>query len=199
MLDDGLRASFSAVYGDDEIVGHVLSVGPKAVAIDAPLSLPKGRPSLEARGPPHFRACDLELRRMGIRFFPITLGPMRALTARGLLLKARLAGHGLQVIETYPGAVQDLLGVPRKGSGLAGLVRGLQRLRITWDPSRHPSLSHDELDAGYCAYVAYLYARGRALLIGDPDEGLMALPRAMGRGGVKIYKGPAGPSRKEAP
>ena len=39
---------------------------PDVVSIDAPLFLPKGRKSLEQRGPPHLRACDRELLRMKI-------------------------------------------------------------------------------------------------------------------------------------
>lgn len=175
-IDDELRASFMTAYGDDEILAACVRLSPVSIAVDAPLSLPKGRPSLEARGPPHLRACDLKLREMGIKFFPITLGPMRALTARGLTLKARLEALGFTVIETYPGAVQDILGVPRKSAGEAGLIKGLLRLGLSWNRRLYRGLSHDELDAAYCAYVAYLYGNGRAMMIGDPDEGLMALP-----------------------
>ena len=58
-------------------------------------------------------AIGIILLTMKIKFFPITLGPMRQLTLRGLALKEKLEKVGLRVFETYPGAVQDLWGIPR--------------------------------------------------------------------------------------
>ncbi|MEK6919445.1 MAG: DUF429 domain-containing protein, partial [Thermoproteota archaeon] len=112
-LLDNLRASTSALHADQEIISKTVSARPDVVSIDAPLSLPRGRRSLSHRGPPHFRACDLELRRMKIKFFPITLGPMRMLTRRGMKLRKILEAKGLDVIESYPGSIQDILGMPR--------------------------------------------------------------------------------------
>jgi uncharacterized protein len=167
----------TAVLGpDEEIVERTLDAQPAVVAIDAPLSLPRGRLSLERAGPPHFRACDLELRRMGIRFFPVTLGPMRMLTARGIRLRDVLEGRELRVVESYPGAAQDLLGLPRKGAGTEVLRQALLAYGFRGDVHR-PEITHDELDAILCAWVAQLVLRGRALIIGDPEEGTMALPR----------------------
>jgi predicted nuclease with RNAse H fold len=39
------------------------------IYIDAPLTLPHGRNSLEVRNEHHFRECDLLLRKRGIKFF----------------------------------------------------------------------------------------------------------------------------------
>ena len=52
--------------------------------------------------------CDRALLRLGIRFFPITLGPMLMLTERGLALKKKLSTMGNHAVECYPGAAQDL-------------------------------------------------------------------------------------------
>jgi len=86
-LLQGNRADVSILYTDEEIL-RAIGDRVQAVAIDAPLSLPKGRCCLRDEcacfGKAHFRLCDLELRRMKIRFFPITLGPMRKLTLRGI-------------------------------------------------------------------------------------------------------------------
>jgi len=57
------------------------------VAIDAPLSLPTGRKSIEQKTGVHLRECDKELLKRGIKFFPVTLGPMRKLTSRGITLR----------------------------------------------------------------------------------------------------------------
>jgi len=145
------------------------------VAIDAPLSIPLGRRSIEDRTGPHLRAADRELQRLGVRFFPITLGPMRMLTNRGLRLQRGLARHGVRCIEVYPGAAQDLWGIPRKQAGLEKLRRGLIRRGATGDVERD-DLTHDELDAVTCALVGRVFLDGDFLAIGRPDEGLMILP-----------------------
>jgi len=176
-LLEGNRADVSVLYTDEEILR---AIGDRAqgVAIDAPLSLPRGRCCLRdecaCAGTAHFRACDLELRRMKIKFFPITLGPMRQLTTRGMALKKRLEARGLRVFETYPGAAQDIWSIPRQ-KDLAGLKRGLKQFRLSGNWSR-PGVTKDELDALTCAIVAREEHRGKAMAIGDPEEGLMILP-----------------------
>jgi predicted nuclease with RNAse H fold len=162
---------------DREIIRAVEVFGGRTIAVDAPLALPKGRPSLEVVGPPHFRVCDLQLREMGIPFFPITLGPMRLLTKRGMALKERLERMGLTVFETYPGAAQDILGIPRKRAGLERMRASMKGLGFRGDVVRKPTISGDELDAAICAYVAKLYLERDYLALGDPEEVLMILPR----------------------
>ena len=164
------------VLDDREILRAVRDTDPALVGIDAPLSLPVGRLSLEIPGPPHFRACDRALRALGIRFFPITLGPMRMLTARGIALARVLRADGLQVIETYPGGAQDLLGLPRKGDGVERLRRALVKFGFRGEFERAP-ITHDELDAILCAYTAREHRAGRSLVLGLPEEGELVLPR----------------------
>jgi uncharacterized protein len=76
--------------------------------------LPPGRKSLEERTGVHLRKSDRKLLQRGIKFFPITLGPMRKLTTRGMALRGILEQKGFTVIEAYPGGAQDVLGIPRK-------------------------------------------------------------------------------------
>jgi predicted RNase H-like nuclease len=38
-------------------------------------------------------------------------------------------------------------------------------------------VTKDELDALTCALVAREYLRGKTMMIGDPEEGLMVLPK----------------------
>ncbi len=80
----GHRTEVDVLRSDEEIVRAALDARPSLVLIDAPLSLPRGRATIEDRSGPHFRECDRELQRLGIRFFPLTLGPMRTLTVRGM-------------------------------------------------------------------------------------------------------------------
>jgi predicted nuclease with RNAse H fold len=169
------RITTSVVFGNDELLDFISRVPPKYVGVDAPLFLPAGRCCVrnDCTCPRdiHFRECDLELRRRGIRFFPITLGPMRLLTMRGIELSGILRAMGHTVLETYPGAAQDLWRIPRQ-KNLAGLKRGLQRfVKI-----RAREITCHELDAITCALVARLHYQGKAELIGRPDEGWMVIP-----------------------
>jgi predicted nuclease with RNAse H fold len=175
LMDSSMSCRTEVLHTDDEILGHTLAAKPSVVSIDAPLFLPKGRKSIEDRGPPHFRECDKELLRMHIRFFPISLGPMRMLTTRGMKLRAALEGRGLEVIESFPGAIQDLLQMPRKQAGLPLLARALTDYGIALGRPEG-ELNGDELDAVTSALVGLLYMTGKYRAIGDPTEGLMILP-----------------------
>ena len=165
------------LYGDEDIFATVAAAAPQLIAIDAPLALPAGRCCLRdtcaCAGTTHFRVSDYELRRLGIRFFPMTLGPMRQLTQRGMQLKVALEARGIRVIETYPGAAQDIWGIPRQRD-VPGLRRGLSRFRLQGldRTERSPHV----LDAVTCALVGKLYLDGGAWSIGAPDEALMILP-----------------------
>jgi len=173
----GRRVHVGHLYGDEDILATVAGAAPQLVAIDAPLALPAGRCCLSnacaCAGTTHFRVSDYELRRLGIRFFPMTLGPMRQLTQRGMQLKVALEARGIRVIETYPGAAQDIWGIPRQRD-VPGLRRGLSRFRLHGldRMERSPHV----LDAVTCALVGKLYLGGGAWSIGSPDEALMILP-----------------------
>ena len=96
MLTD-MKAETSLVYPDKEILLKIREIKPQVIAIDAPLSLPPGRKSLEERTGVHLRECDRELLKKGIKFFPVTLGPMRKLTARGINLRRILEAENFVV------------------------------------------------------------------------------------------------------
>ena len=105
LLND-LEAKTCQLYSDTEILAIIRENKPCIVAIDAPLSLPPGRKSIEERTGNHLRECDKHLLKKGIKFFPITLGPMRKLTERGIRLRQILEGQDFVVLEAYPGGVQ---------------------------------------------------------------------------------------------
>lgn len=182
---DGKRASAEILHSDDEIIRYTLGARPDLVAIDAPLALPKGRRlgkrhnDIVGSRKIHFRKCDLELRRLRIPFFPITLGPMRMLTVRGIRIMKQLQSAHLKVVETYPGAAQDLWNMPRNRN-LTGLLKALRRRGVTGLKKRH---GKDELDGVTCAMVAWEHIQGRARIIGDPREALMILPLGTRRHG----------------
>ena len=171
------RVETFPLHTDAEIMAAVRKHRPSLVSVDAPLSLPRGRRVLSDRSGPHFRECDLELRRRGIRFFPLTIGPMRMLTARGIRLKHRMERAGLEVWESYPGGAQDVLNVPRKSAGIPRLRNALVRLGIRGIPPAGV-VTHDELDAVTSALVGWLWLEGRGEAIGEASEGQILLPRS---------------------
>jgi predicted nuclease with RNAse H fold len=146
----GVRARTRIAFTDEEILDTIAPARPDLVPIDAPLSLPAGRTTIHDRSGPHFRECDLELRRRGIRFFPVTLGPMRMLTERGLSLKAKIEKLGHRVVECYPGGAQDVWGLPRQHRDRQGLWRGLEALGVR---GLTEAMTGDELDAVTAAWV----------------------------------------------
>ncbi len=176
LLDENLHAETKALHKDREIISETLTAQPNVVSIDAPLSLPKGRKSIHQRNRHHLRACDRELLRMKIKFFPITLGPMRNLTSRGIRLKRIFEARGLRVIESYPGSIQDILGMPRKQAGLEKLRKALIDYGVNGDVEAKETISHDELDAITSALVGKMFLEGKYLAIGNPEDGLMILP-----------------------
>lgn len=173
LLTDNIILSCKIVYTDDEIFEFVKNYSPDLIAIDAPLNLPPGRKTLEDRNGEHFRPCDRELLKRGIRFFPITLGPMRSLTKRGIALKTKLKRRKYSVIEIYPGAAQDIWKIPRKQYGLEKLLKGLRKLGIKGLTNK---MNGDELDAVSGAVVGQLYLEKKAKVIGNFRKGAIVLP-----------------------
>jgi predicted nuclease with RNAse H fold len=174
LLED-LSCSTEILSSDKEIISRTVEEKPDIVCIDAPLFLPEGKRSFRKKGPPHLRACDKILLSMRIKFFPITLGPMRKLTLRGIRIKKRLESHGLVVYESFPGAVQDILGIPRKQRGLKLLDKAINSLGIRIKTAES-KLDGDQLDAVTMSVVGMLYLWGHGKLIGKKEEGYMLIP-----------------------
>jgi predicted nuclease with RNAse H fold len=142
---------------------------PTLVPIDTPLNLPKGRRTIHDRSGEHLRECDRALLRRGIRFFPVTLGPMRMLTERGLSLKRKLLKLGFQTVECYPGAAQDLWGIPRQHKDRLGLLTGLRKLGLR---GLKKTATSDELDAATAALVGRWFLSGQGLMLGG-ERGIL--------------------------
>jgi len=165
-------------YEDEEIVGIAESCQPTVITIDAPLSLPLGRKTIEDRSGDHLRPCDRELLRRKIKFFPITLGPIRVLTQRGIALKEKLQFCECPTLEVYPGGAQDILGIPRKQQGLDKMKKGHEKLGIQ---GLKKGMSDHELDAVTAAYVGKLFSEGEAEVYGSDEEGGIIMPIASKR------------------
>lgn len=172
-LLSGSEAKTALLYSDRDILDVLEQKKPDLVTVDAPLSLPPGRESIHQKNRQHFRLCDLELKRRKIPFFPITLGPMRMLTERGMMLKKKIEQMGIQTLEIYPGGAQDIWKIPRAKHDLEGLRAGLQGLGIKGLDRKY---SPHELDAVTAAFVGILYLEGKAEIVGDFSSGAIILP-----------------------
>jgi len=165
VLDEKFNVETKILYTDKEIITEIYRIKPDIVAIDAPLARPKKRSG-------SLRKCDEELKKMGIKFFPINLPTMKKLTERGIRLR-KIIEKKFKVIETYPGAAQDILGIPRKQKGIEKLRNGLKKfVKI-----KKRKISNHELDAITCALVGKMYLDNNCIILGDPKEILMVLPK----------------------
>ena len=135
-----------------------LALRPRIVSLDSPLSLP-------ASG--IIRESERELMALRIGVYPCLLPSMRALTHRGIALKQTLESHGIQVIEGFPGAAQDSLGIPRKKTSEQALRQGLESFGLQLPAGK---LTHHELDAITAALIAQFFAKKRYHAFGAPGE-----------------------------
>ncbi|MEM0437792.1 MAG: DUF429 domain-containing protein [Candidatus Micrarchaeia archaeon] len=165
VISNGKIVYTGIVHRNGEILSLVKKHKAGLVAIDAPLTLPRGRLGINDSNGPHFRECDLKLREMKIRFFPVTLGPMRMLTSRGILLAQLLANElNCRAIEVYPGASYDLLGVPRRD--YAGIIKAVRALGYH---IKNRVYTRDEIDSIMCAVVGDMEINGVVKSIGGAD------------------------------
>ncbi len=177
-LLEGSHATTKAIHTDAGLLAETLACSPDIVSIDSPLSLPDGVIDPDNTGSsPIYRRCELGLKRMGISVFWCLLPTMKSLTVRGIRLATELRDRGLKVIESYPGAAQDLLGIPRKGSSLEELKQGMGRIGIGGNYLKGV-VCHDEVDAITSALVGLFYLADDYIALGTPTEDYLIVPRS---------------------
>ena len=120
---EGDHATTRLLKKDRELIDDTVAARPHLVSIDSPLSLPKGRVRVTNDDPGRhefgiLRECERTLKRRGVNVYPSLIDSMQNLTARGIRLATTLRSMGLPVIESYPGAAQDIMGIPRKRASL---------------------------------------------------------------------------------
>ena len=180
-LLDGTKAITDSISTDADILERTVSVKPDLVSIDSPLCLPKGRLTVFDDDPGRdefgiMRQCGRELKRRGINVYPSLLPSMQKLTARGIKLANELRARGIPVIESYPGAAQDIMRIPRKGASEAWLKTGLSKFGIS-GPYETESVTHDELDAITSAVVGTFHMAGLAEPLGSESEPPLIIPK----------------------
>ncbi len=160
---------------DDAVLAFVRRHDARVIAIDAPLSLPRGRccanPACACARFGIVREAERELVRRGHRPYWTLLPSMVPLTLRGVALRRRLEAEGRRVVEVFPGAVRDVLAVSRADD--RELVRTLRGLGLRGLPD---GLPRDAVDAVAAAWVGALRLRGACEAVGSPDEGQIWLP-----------------------
>lgn len=176
----GHNATTCRVKTDDEMIRLAVEAGADLVSIDSPLSIPKGRTSFFDNDPYReefgiTRECERILKRRGISSYPCLIPSMQKLTQRGMLLAQQFRNLGIPVIESYPGAAQDIMSIPRKQAGLDYLVEGLKEFGLTGE-FIHTPVSHDELDAITSAVVGHFFWAGMYEGLGNPEEEYLIIP-----------------------
>jgi predicted nuclease with RNAse H fold/dephospho-CoA kinase len=176
---------------DDELVDATVNARPTIVSIDSPLSLPSGRLEVYDTDPTRhtfgiMRQCERELKRRGINVYPCLLPSMQALTKRGIMLASRFRKLGLPVIESYPGAAQDIVGIPRKGAGTELLTLGMSEFGILGQYSSS-TVTHDELDAITCALVGHFFLAGKYEALSGPNEGALIIPKLSALNPYRVF------------
>ena len=176
----GQKLTTGLVATDTELVEKTVSAKPFLVSIDSPLSLPAGRLTEFDSDPGRdefgiVRQAERQLRKRGINVYPALLPSMQRLTRRGVELAGTLRNEGIPVIESYPGAAQDILGIPRKKTSLRHLAEGLRQFGYE-ALSVESGVSHDELDAATSALVGQLMLAGYWEGLGSAEEDYLIVP-----------------------
>jgi uncharacterized protein YprB with RNaseH-like and TPR domain/predicted nuclease with RNAse H fold/dephospho-CoA kinase len=179
-LLDGNRVTTRCLGTDEELIAATLEARPQVVSIDSPLSLPSGRTSVSDDDPGRqefgiMRYCERILKKRGINVYPALIPSMQKLTARGIRLASEFRSRGIPVIESYPGAAQDIMGIPRKRASLEMLRDGLKEFGVTGEFLER-QVTHDELDAITAAIVGAFFWGGRFEALGTEDEEALIIP-----------------------
>ncbi|HOE14772.1 MAG TPA: ribonuclease H-like domain-containing protein [Candidatus Saccharicenans sp.] len=178
ILEEG-KAYLKTARTDEEIISAAIAAEPTIISIDSPLSLPRGRcctsDSCQCRKYGILRECERILMKRGVPVYPCLIKSMQKLTARGIRLSQIFREKGFKVIESYPGAAQDILRFPRKQLDLEGLKIDLMNMGIELCPGEEPII-HDEIDALTSALVGYFYLIEMYEAIGNDEEGYLIIP-----------------------
>lgn len=178
-LLEGETAATRILYSDTEIIDETITAQPDVISIDSPLTLPEGfkraHDSPENPDAKIMRFCEIELRKRGVSVYPCLIDSMKNLTQRGILLSQEFRKLGYTVIESYPGAAQVVLGLPRKKVSLESLKQGIAQMGFKVSPLSD-RLSHDEIDAVTSALVGYYYLADRYEAVGNESEGYIYIP-----------------------
>lgn len=192
----GAKADVATIFSDNDLIAKTLDARPQIVSIDSPLCLPAGRKSVEDDDPGReefgiMRRSERVLKRRGINVYPCLIRSMQNLTARGIRIARELRERGVPVIESYPGAAQDIMRIPRKGAGAEWLKAGLREFGVSGDYV-DGDVTHDELDAITSALVGVFHMAGMSEALGTDKEAPLIVPQLQRRAAPLVI-GVSGP------
>lgn len=172
----GKNVETCSLASDQDILDYILEQAPELVSIDSPLGVPGGSEADEPNAG-IVRVAERDLASIGISAYPALIDSMKNLTLRGINLRKAIENlpKAPQVIESYPGAAQDILCIPRKQKSLALLREGLARLGLTGKGLQ--TESHDEMDAITSAVVGRYYETGDFEPMGVETESQLIVPK----------------------
>ncbi len=101
---------------------------------------------------------------------------MQKLAMRGVRLAKEFRSRGIRVIESYPGAAQDILRISRKKTSMDDLKAGIRDLGLIGEFLEAP-VNHDELDAITSALVGYFFLAESYEAVGIPEEDYLIIPK----------------------
>ena len=166
---DGVLHFFQSTKKQDAdkfILDTVELFKPKLIVIDAPLSLP--RAYFDDSKDFFYRACDRKLSAMS----PMFLG---GLTARAIKLKSNLEEQKIRVLEGYPKALVEHLGlkIHYLKKDKTAIPFFLSKLNPSV-PIKHNTISNwHQVDALLAWIIAYRATQKKALKIGNSKEGII--------------------------
>lgn len=172
---DGMAVTTCSLESDQDLLDFLKQNKPAIVSIDSPLGFPGGGSEIDpAAG--IVRIAEHDLSSVGIPAYPALIDSMRELTCRGVRLRRMIEAFERPpvVIESYPGAAQDVLCIPRKQKSLELLRGGLRELGLTG--SGLLTESHDEMDAITSAVVGRFYEIGQFQPMGVSNEAQLIVP-----------------------
>lgn len=173
---DEFAVETSSLTTDEQILAYVRLHKPSIVSIDSPLGLPGGGETIEPEAG-IMRVAEHDLASVGIPAYPSLIDSMEKLTLRGIRLRRAIEAfpEAPRVIESYPGAAQDILCIPRKQKSLGLLREGLRRLGL--EGAGLDTRSHDEMDAITSAIVGRYHEAGLFEPMGIPSEAQLIVPK----------------------
>jgi len=174
-LLSGMNVQTTSLRTDEEILQYIKEKRPAVVSIDSPLGLPGGGKDIIPEAG-IVRVAERHLSSVGIPSYPALIDSMEGLTLRGIRLREMIESLNEPpvVIESYPGAAQDLLCIPRKQRGLNLLREGLKELGLRGQGLS--TKSHDEMDAITSAIVGRFFEAGQYEPMGVQSEAQLIVP-----------------------
>ncbi len=177
----GNKAETKMIFSDDELISESMRYAPGIISIDSPLSLPEGRCCTNANCQCAkygiTRYCERLLFAFGIGVYPCLIPSMVNLTSRGIKLAEKFRALGVEVIESYPGAAQDILSIRRKQNGLQHLKNGYKSFGLEGNYFSSVKIKHDELDAIMSALVGLFYINDQYVALGKESENYLIIPQ----------------------